>query len=463
MRGARAVLVLAVVTLVAVGAVLFVERGPAPAEPGGDTVFPTLLEQVNAVARVRVTGSEGTFTLARDGDAWVVEEKERHPADPDRVHRLLVGAAGMKRIEPKTSNPERYPKLWLEDPSGEDARSVGFVLEDASGAALARWVLGDRRPSKSDAGRTELYIRIGDDPLAWLVEGSVPGGRHIIDWLDRRVARIDRERLRGVEVSHADGAVVAVDKPLPADNDFVLRDVPEGREVDSRYRINDIGRFLEDLRFEDVAPVSELDFAGSPDKRVQVATFDGLRVHLDSVMRDGEAWVRLRAEVDEELVDEGLVEEGLPGEAAEAGAAVSGAEADASGAGAAASGAKADTSGADAAASGAKADTSGADAAASGAEADASGADAAASGADADTSGAGAAASGGGPGPASEDTPGALRPLDEVRTEAERLNARWRGWAYELPSFKRDYIARRMDELTRAVEGTDEDPGGSDS
>ena len=382
MRGARAVLVLGIVTLVAVGAVLFVERGPDTPEPGGDIVFPTLLEQVNSVARVRATGSEGTFTLTRDGDAWVVEEKERHPADPDRVHKLLVGAAGMKRLEPKTSNPERYPKLWLEDPTGKDARSVRLVLDDASGAVLADWVLGDRRPSKSDASRTELYIRVADDPQAWLVEGSVPGGDKIIDWLDRTVARIDRERLRTAEVSHTDGAMVAVSKEVPADGDFVLRDVPEGRETDSQYRVNDIGRFLEDLRFEDVAPASSLDFAGSVDKRLEITTFDGLRVHVDSVMRDGDAWVRLRAEVDEGLVD---------------------------------------------------------------------------------TAGADAAASDGESASESEVAWGTLRPLGEVRAEAERMNARWQDWAYELPSFKRDYIAKRMDELTRAIEESDEEKGGSDS
>ena len=382
MRGARAVLVLAAVTLAAVGAVLFVEREPDTTEPGDAIVFPALLERVNAVARVRVTGDEGTFTLVRHGDGWVVEEKERYPADPDRVHKLLIGAAGMKRVEPKTSNPERYPKLWLEDPSGEDARSVRFVLEDASGSALASWVLGDRRPSKSDASRTELYIRVAGDPLAWLVEGSVPGGRHVIDWLDRRVARIDRERLRAVEVSHADGAAVAVTKSLPADSDFVLRGIPAGREADSQYRINDIGRFLEDLRFEDVAPASSLDFAGSVDKRITTTTFDGLRVHLDSVMRDGDAWVQLRAEV-----NEGLVE------------------------------------------------ARGADAAASDDES----------------------------GTASADATGALLSPEDVRAEAERLDTRWKGWAYELPSFKRDYIARRMDDLTRAPEGTDEAKAGSDS
>ena len=373
MRGTRSVLILAAATLVAVGAVFFVERESGTADHGGGVVFPALLGQVNSVERIRVTGNEGAFTLARDGDRWVVEEEERYAADPDRVHKLLLGAAGMKRVEPKTSNPELYPKLWLEDPSGKDAKSVRFVLENASGTALADWVLGDRRPSKSDAGRTELFIRVADNPMAWLVEGSVPGGPTIIDWVDRMVARIDRERLREVEVVHADGATVAVNRPGPADTDFSLQGVPADRETDSQYRINDIGRFLEDLRFEDVAPSSSLDFSGSVDKRVRVTTFDGLRVHVETVMRDGEAWVQLRAEADETLVKT------------------------------------------------------------SGDGADASSDD------DAET----------------RKASGALPTLDDVRAEAERLNARWKGWAYELPSFKRDYIAKRMDELTRALEGTD--------
>ena len=108
----------------------------------------------------------------------------------------------------------------------------------------------------------------------------------------------------------------------------------------------------------------------------------GLRVRVDSVMRDGDAWVRLRADV-----DEGLVE----------------------------------------------------------------------------TAGADAAASDGESASESEVASGTLRPLDEVRAEAERMNARWQDWAYELPSFKRDYIAKRMDELTRAIEESDEEKGGSDS
>ena len=397
MRGARSIPILAGVTLIAVGAVTFVERGSGPAEHGGTLVFPELLERVNAVARVRVTGREGEFSLVRDGETWIVEEKAGYAADPDRVHTLLLGAAGMKRLEPKTSNPALYPKLWLEDPSGEDAKSVRYVIENTSGVELADWVLGDRRPSKADASRTELYVRVADDPQAWLVDGSVPGGPTIIDWLDRVVAHIDRDRLRAVEVVHADGTVVAVEKSLPADDDFVLRDVPAHREADSQYRINDIGRFLEDLRLEDVAQSSSLDFAGATDKRLEVTTFDGLRVHVETVARDGEAWVRLRAEVDEALVASSGDVPGAPGgetgtESQDASEAPESSESSES--------------------------------------------------------------------PEIPGTTEALRPLDEVRTEAETLNARWKGWAYELPSYKRDYIAKRMDELTRALEDADA-AGGS--
>ena len=161
----------------------------------------------------------------------------------------------------------------------------------------------------------------------------------------------------------------------------MLRDVPSGREVESQYRVNDIGRYLEDLRFEDVAKSSVLDFAGSVDKRVEVTTFDGLRVRLETVMRDGEAWARLQAELDEGLVGN------RAGAAGESGS-------------------------------------------------DAGGSDA-------------------GDG-AQDTTAGALQSTDQVRAEVERLNARWKGWAYELPSFKRDYLDRSMDSLTRAPEGAGE-------
>lgn len=411
MRSGRSILVLAVVTAVAVGAVLSIDREPGTVAGSGELVFPALLDRVNDVARVRVTGNEGTFTLARDGEAWVVEEKERYPAEPDRMHNLILGAAGLRRVEPKTSNPEHYPKLRLEDPAGEDALSARFVLEDASGAELARWVLGNRRPSKSDPGRTELYIRTGDDPQAWLVEGSLPGGRAIIDWVARLVARIDRERLRAVEVVHADGMTVAVGKRHPADVDFILQGVPEGREIDAQYRINDIGRLLEDLRFEDVVPASALDFSGSVDKRVRVTTFDGLRIRMETVVRDGESFARLRAEVDEALAvdvakaaEDEAGSEGAAGGTAEGG---TGSEGEAGGVGGSGAGTE------------------------SGQEADAE----------------------------PEAVAGALHPLDAVRAEAAKLNARWTDWAYELPSFKRDYIANRIDVLTRPLEEAEPQEG----
>ena len=385
MRSARSILVLAAATAIAVGAVIVVDRDSDTTERAGEVVFPTLFEQLNSVVRVRVTASEGTFNLVRSGDTWGVEEKDGYPVESDRVHKLLVGVAGMKRVEPKTSDPERYAKLWLEDPTGKDAKSVRFALENDAGTELANWVLGNRRPSKSDATRTELYIRVADDPLTWLAEGSVPGGQGIIDWIDRGVARIDRERLRGVEVVRADGSVVAVNKTRPADLDFALRDIPPGREADSQYRINDIGRFLEDLRFEDVAKSSTLDLAGSVDKRMQATTFDGLRIRLETVMRDGKAWAQLHAEV-----DEGLVE--TPVDAPDASGGESGKS-----------------------------------------------------------------------GEALKDTAARLLPMDEVRAEAERLNARWSGWAYELASFKRDYLARSMDALTRALEEVDEGKEGTGS
>ena len=154
-------------------------------------------------------------------------------------------------------------------------------------------------------------------------------------------------------------------------------------------------------------PVSAPDFSGAVDKRVRVTTFDGLRIDVETVVRDGESFARLRAEVDEALAEA-------------AGTAESGTGDTGTGTGTGTAESNASEDGAS--------EGEGPDGEAPEAEAGADG----------------------------EDAAGALHTLDDVRAEAQRLNARWADRAYELPSFKRDYIARRVDELTRPLEDEDE-------
>lgn len=308
MRGFRWILVLIVLVVATVGAVYLSDRAPEEEIAANDeTVFPQLLDRINEVARIRIEGADDPFHIVRADDAWVLEEKDRYPAARDRVHRLLLGGASLKFLEPKTSRVEYYSELGVEDPDEEGADSLRIRLESADGEELARWVLGNRRTSGANRDRSELYVRIADDPQVWLVEGSMPSGRSAVDWAERDIVAIPVERTRQVILQHGDGDVIEVSKGSRSDSEFTLQDIPEGREVDAAYRIGDIGGFIQDLRLDDVQARQKYDeeeFEADNGLSLSVVTFDGLRVLGDLKRRDSEGWLVLRAEVDEEAFAE---------------------------------------------------------------------------------------------------------------------------------------------------------------
>ena len=111
-----------------------------------------------------------------------------------------------------------------------------------------------------------------------------------------------------VTLEHPDGAVVRVGKKKPSQKTVDLLDVPEGTELESKWKLGDLGRSVAGLDLADVIPASEANVSDDGIK-VEMETFDGLRVTLRSV-KDGERTLaRIHASFDESL----LVPEFLPG------------------------------------------------------------------------------------------------------------------------------------------------------
>ena len=50
-----------------------------------------------------------------------------------------------------------------------------------------------------------------------------------------------------------------------------------------------------------------------------------------------------------------------------------------------------------------------------------------------------------------------INTIDEVKQEVERLNARWSGWAYQLPDFELNNIFKPMDELLEEIESSEDE------
>lgn len=355
MLSIRSFSALCLVTFCVVIAAVLVS-GESEAIPGsGKPLFPDLMSKLNDVEQVEVEGASERVVLTREGGGWIAPEKFGYPADAGKIHKLLVGTAGLSRVEPKTSEPTRYPKLGLEDPGSETSGAVVFRLESGADATLAELIVGNSAPAKGDPDLNEFYVRLPEDPRAWLVEGKLPQGSSLLEWLDRVVADIDRARVREAQVKHATGEVVTVVRERPTEDDFRLVDAPASKTVDGQWKLNDIGRLFSKLELDDVRPRDEAALEGEPNYAVAVRTFDGLVVRMNVFKNEEQAFGILTAEVHPQEAKA----KATPREKA--------------------------------------------------------------------------------------SPPG----IDEIGAEADRLNVRWARWAYVLPGFKLDALARTQSELLK--------------
>jgi uncharacterized protein DUF4340 len=253
---------------------------------------------------VEVARGSGVVTLVRKDGAWLVRESSDYPAATDRVRELLLGLARLRRLEPKTRNPEFYAKLGLEDVGAKDSRSARVVVKSADGRLLADLIVGERRARDASSGRrSDLFVRLANDPQSWLVEGRLPDYESPRDWLDSEVLRLDPQRIQEVSVTHPSGEKLTIRRKDPATSDFEIVGLPKNAEVKSAALTDSVAATFANLALANVKSAAKLKGEDGPPLAAELATFDGLRVSLQTVKEGKDRLVRLSARFDGSLVE----------------------------------------------------------------------------------------------------------------------------------------------------------------
>jgi hypothetical protein len=299
-----------------------------PARTGKDTGFertpllPELQQQVNELDWLRFVGAGDAViaTLQRADDHWRVEEAHGYRADWGRLRALLADLAQAQVIEAKTSNPEFYARLGVEEVAAPEASGVRVEFGESSG--LPALIVG-----KAAEGRDGRYARLQDEAQSVLIDRGLdlPAARE--DWLDKTIVDIADTEVVEFEIRHADGERVLARKLSADDENFQLQDVPEGRQIQSVWTVDSLANSLSSLNLEAVSPEGEIDWSGAA--RFGLVTADGLRLDVDLATHaapeggdegGAEHWIRVQAGVYKTAV-ESAVESAPPadGESAEEG------------------------------------------------------------------------------------------------------------------------------------------------
>lgn len=284
-----------VVTIVTVVLAVFVvlDRPTANFDPvDREPVFADLRSNPDAVAKVEVNSRFGSFSMVRGDDGWTTPDRFDHPIDANDVRRLIVSFSDMRYIERKTSVPERFVRLEVDDVDGINAESAYVKISNAARAILAEAIVG--RPSARfiDGSVSGTYIRKPDTNDVWLVSGIANVQTRLVPWLQRSIVSLPANKVARVELSSGEGTVTLSRESADSD-DFILADPPEGRVLDKR-KITSISRTLASVELEDIQPRSELALPDDAESAM-VTTFDGVSVSVKLAKIDNKNWATFSA------------------------------------------------------------------------------------------------------------------------------------------------------------------------
>ena len=284
---AAATAIVVVLAIVAVGT----GSGSSGAGGDGDIAFPKLQGKLDQVAEITLVNKDAKIVVAKKDDRWVLPEKHDYGAQIDKVRGLLLGFEEMKLIERKTGKPDRFGRLNVDDPTGKEARAVRVTLKDASGGVLADAIIGKKKYDLSRTGIAGTYVREVESEQAWLGSSELDPGRTQRLWLARKLMDVRKDRVHRYSIKHADGEEVIASRTSPAQDNFALDTLPDGKRLKNKSVADTNATTLAFLEFDDVRPASDVTF---PDPVVsnEFITFDGLIVRVDLAEIDDAKWAR---------------------------------------------------------------------------------------------------------------------------------------------------------------------------
>ena len=291
----RSLILLASATAVLVAIAIIVlasgDRGVSRTVPG-QPAFSALAAKLGDVASVTVSRNGMTMTLIRDGDSWLVAEKGNYPANAAKSSQIVRAMADLTLVEPKTQNPDLYPRLEVEDPG--NGKSALVSVKDKSGGDLAQAIVGKRRSDRLGAGNDGVYLRKPGEAQSWLARGTLDPSGDPASWLDRQIIDISEKKIAKVTLTQPDGTKLIISRAAP-DASFAVEDAPGGTKFKSETTIGGPAAAIETLDLDDVKPVGELSV---PDRDIvtsRYTTFDGLTVDLRLIERDKSNWIAISA------------------------------------------------------------------------------------------------------------------------------------------------------------------------
>jgi hypothetical protein len=259
-----------------------VQRKPSQQQTAQGLVLPMLRRSAPNVLIVKITLSEGNYSLVRRAvDEWVMPERGNFPVNVKPLNQLAAGLAALTFKADKTRNPALFDRLGVSDPRKGGSGAL-IQLVDSLGQMIASLIVGVR-PSGT-------YVRFPDNNQSYQVSGQLPPLQDARFWLDLTIPEIDPARIVRVSVNPMNSAPYMLARA--PDGEFGLLNQDPVRAISAKAATTG-------LAVTRWRPIDALPRGALKNARVEgfmdVVTIDGLAVRGTAKTTGPRYWIELDA------------------------------------------------------------------------------------------------------------------------------------------------------------------------
>ncbi len=299
----KTLLALVVVTAALILIAVSVSTSRQKTIAGGARLLPDLKASLNEISRISIVGKGGVTiaTLERGDTRWTLTERDGYPVDLGKLRQILISLADAEVIEEKTSIPEYYDRLGVEDVALDNA--TGHRIDLYGAAQTISVIVGNTNNGNS------TYVRRAGEAASWLVSGAIELDDDPVGWLARDLIEIPSTRIATVTITHPDGEVLRLRQQSAEQPGFEVLDIPKDRVLSYENAGDSIGRALASLTFDDVTAAADLESNDIQPVVARFGTFDGLVIEARSYHSDDTVQVRFSAFTGDSAADNDAVSE----------------------------------------------------------------------------------------------------------------------------------------------------------
>jgi hypothetical protein len=257
----------------------------------------------SAVDSIVIGKDKDAFTLKRQGNGFVVVNKDNYPAKTSEINSLISKCLGIQTSEFVTDNPANHEDLEVTE---QKARSmVKFMKADPNSPLLTGIIVGKSK----ELGQGSYVRLLSNDPASSnkvYVASNVPWlGGGVMSYIDEELTSVKKENIKSVTVTSQNGLYTL--ETGKDSNDIVLDNMPAGKKLKSS-EANSVFTALTSLRFDDVKKLPpDMTFENQYMCRLKDSTVYALRI----TKKDNKTYVTCVADfTDKTPVEKASIDQG---------------------------------------------------------------------------------------------------------------------------------------------------------